>query len=782
MNQLTSHQIVKTMEGLVALCLGSSDRVVWVNQADAAAFSDGEKLYLPRPTGEHVGEYDLLLAIAMREVAKLLHSDTTQLAAVPVDVSPYAKAIEEARIKMVLGKTYLGAKSIFDTAIKVACDLLVAQAALETVSPERANLLAVWASSHDGLLNSGNSQQALEKLTDLASTSTDKQVLLAALSLAVQAVQKGSTVEAIELGAQVMLALRADPPEQEQSQSPSEEGQEGQETPPQDVEQADQANDQQPGETPDAGPQEGAQSQSEPSSNTDGPDSEVTASDSNQPAQEGCEEKDGSEGDSPSDARPPAGEQPQDQAPGGTPESDQPEAGAPNSDGPAGQEGESAGQKSDCQGDKGNDPAQTGGTDASTEAAPTDGAGGESEASSGDGSPSDANSPAADQPQENASGETPESGQPAAGDPGSPKEGEVPAVGEGASGSQTGGSQSQGNAADVLSDVLAMLKGFSGSVDVASQAGELRQLAVAAVFSPTESQIKAIESALELGENAAEALAEVVDTYAEAELEDALQPDGLSALLCAGDGYAEPDLEGTNSLLTGVQAKLVTVLLREFQDKRPRNFLRATSGHKIAAGQFWRFKKLGDTRVFRGRTLACGVDTAASILLDRSKSMEDSIEEAARVTYALAQAMQRIPGMQVSIDVFPAVEDVSEEVLGFKQNVRAAHRKLETLVADGGTPTGSALARRLPRLLGTNATRKLMLVINDGHPCGKGERPLTVEMLAAARARGVEVIGIGIGVDLSDLFEVSVTVDSVAELASAFEALFKGELAPRLAA
>jgi hypothetical protein len=63
--------VMRIIEGIAAMCLGAAGNVIWVDETDAAAFSDGERLYLPRPLGFHEEEYALLLALALREVARI---------------------------------------------------------------------------------------------------------------------------------------------------------------------------------------------------------------------------------------------------------------------------------------------------------------------------------------------------------------------------------------------------------------------------------------------------------------------------------------------------------------------------------------------------------------------------------------------------------------------------------------------------------------------------------------------------------------------------------------
>lgn len=254
-------------------------------------------------------------------------------------------------------------------------------------------------------------------------------------------------------------------------------------------------------------------------------------------------------------------------------------------------------------------------------------------------------------------------------------------------------------------------------------------------------------------------------------------------MLCelGGGEFVQCQAPEANSLLSGVSGHLVGVLLRAFQDRRRRPFLRAHSGRDLAISHAWKFKHLGDARVFRRKTLACGVDAAVSILLDTSSSMAKRMIQAVSVTYALALAFQRIPGVKTSIDVFPGPGVAFEEILKFKQNINSARRRLEMVAAGGGTPTGSAMRARLQQLLATRAEKKVMIVVTDGQP-NLNEQSLTMEMVSEAQANDVSVIGIGIDAKIGSFFPHHVDVNSVDELASALEALFKSELAGLLAA
>lgn len=587
MGHRTSQQIVTVIEGLIALFLGSADRIVWITQADAASFCDGHKIYLPKPTGEHVQEYDLLLGIALREVAKILHSETPAMASAASEVAPYAAAMEEVRIKAKLSDAYPGARAMFESALTAVADITANQAA-DQGSSDAALLRLIWASAHDGWLYSDQSHMAMTRFQKMLSESERSENLGGAVDLAKRACLTATTNEAIDLGTRVKQAL----------------------------------------------------GQSD------------TASD------------DSTDESSPED-------------------STEKEASADSS---------SESQTSEAQDD--------------------------------------------------------------------------------------GSTQTDGAApVDVLSDALARLKGFDGAADVASQAAEIAAQATPSEALPTDSFLRSAEAAMQQPGNASEALMVLIDESSEDAEEATGQLDGLGGVL-GGDELASQS-DPSNNMLTGVQAKLVTVLLREFQDKRRRTFMRGVAGPQVAATHLWRLKRMGDVRVFRPKQLSSGIDAAVSILLDRSDSMEYTMTQACDVTYALALAMQRLSGVQVSVDVFPGEVSASREILGFKQNLRSVKEKFERLTANGGTPTGDAILNRLPKLLAARTQKKMLLVVTDGRP---NSQDTTQRAISLAIASGIDVIGIGIGIDVSRMFVNNIMVDSINDLAGALEALFKSDMVEKLAA
>lgn len=822
MVQRSVHQIVRTIEGVIELCLGKAGCVVWVDQADAAAFADGEKVYLPMPDGQHPQEYELLLSLGLREVAKLEHSVAADFAVAADDVKPYASTFEDVRVKRLLSRTYRGAPQIFAKAFELATDIFMKKAEGEDLDRGDATRLAIWGQANDALIQSESSRLLADALAGLAASEADPSAMRQALQLAANGPVTLSTAEAVQLGDSVygVLSRRDLPlPSGEAEQSPA-------------------GADHQPGEG-DAIEQghDGGDAQTDGSGDQRDSDQANQCGDAAEHANDertGAEQAVGQSLDEDGGEASRSGGTGDDQREAGSADRQagaqgQPEGGANNGQppGPEAQtvDPEAGGHASAEQGahDDGGQTAPLGGMgeqdhDAAAGAAHAGGRGqdlDEREAGQADGT--------GDQPGGACSGEQPAGGQgqrddaPDArreeagqgvqshdegddgqqatgrGEPNSAADGgELGGAGDqarnpGGAERLNGGPETQASAdgRDFLSDALAMLRGFSRARDCAAEVlaaaggltgstgapagAELRQ-AVAVALDNAESPLEALDAAVGSVTPEAESAA---DAGAAAEM--------LPVALGAGDGLADQYCEATNSLLPRVAGRLVSVLLRELQDRRRRPSRVGSSGPRVDVAGIWKLQRLGDPSVFRTKTRVPGVSAAIQILLDRSGSMELILEAAADVTYALALAHHRIAGAQVAIDMFPGVEGCVEPVLAFGQHPMLAKKKLRGVGASGGTPTGEALQSVLPRLQSRRVEKRILYVLTDGQP-NREQRDLTRQLLAQAAAQGIEPIGIGIGVDVGHLFPLSITVGSVDDLPRALEALFKSEVAKRLAA
>lgn len=642
----SSQKIVRAIEGVVALCVGSAEAVVWVNQVNAAAFSDGEKIFLPKPTGEHPQEYELLLALALREVAKLNFFTDGGFSELSSWVAPFATILEDVRLKTALSCTFKGAPIIFAKAFEIAAEVFHAKMAQSNMEFSQLAELAIWSSVNSAVGSPDPSRTYAGAFLSAAASGSDTgaQPFHEANAVAFRALSANSTAGAVALGQRISELLKLGPVN------------------------PDHAN--------------GA---TEVLTDLD----ELSA---------------GLPGD--------AGE-----GMGGSPSLS--EAGGPGKP------------------DTSAKPVQT------EASAAFDGQREVDQESPGESGISDAAGSLS-------CGECSGASQDMAADERSP----------------------QIHQQDKLSDALAIVRGFDGAtVCDPAEAVRASELLDGQKTGPVSApfDFAAIQKAFDEG-SAASIMASVCQGG-----EMILGPDPASESDHAGAGscaLAPEGGEAQRQLLPAVTGKLVTVLLREFHAQRHRVAKVADNGPRVDASRMWRIKRLGDARVFRKKARVAGVSVAVQILLDRSSSMLHRIDDASAAVYAIGVALQRISGVQTAVDAFPGNGMASTSLLAFKQNILSAKNAFEELDACGGTPTGSAIRRCLPGLLGARVDKRYLFVVTDGKPDSFVDAKQAVSWSAE---QGVVVIGIGIRCDVGDLFPLSIEVDSVHQIPSAFADLFNAE-------
>ena len=261
---------------------------------------------------------------------------------------------------------------------------------------------------------------------------------------------------------------------------------------------------------------------------------------------------------------------------------------------------------------------------------------------------------------------------------------------------------------------------------------------------------------------------------------------GADVLMGLGVGNALGQKQALlgNPALVGVASHLVRIFTKELQDKRRRNVKLQPAGGRIASHLVWRLKALGDTRIFNMRGSVCGIDAAVTILLDRSGSMTRCISDAASAALACAQAFERISRVKTSIELFPGYEEgeAGATLQAYGQSVRQVAHRVDQIDAGGGTPLAEALVCVVPKLLLQRVKKRIVLLITDGSP---NDMVGAIHQIQKAREAGIEFLGIGIGNDaeaIQSLVTHSIVVNEVSELADAFEALFRGNVASALTA
>jgi cobaltochelatase CobT len=194
---------------------------------------------------------------------------------------------------------------------------------------------------------------------------------------------------------------------------------------------------------------------------------------------------------------------------------------------------------------------------------------------------------------------------------------------------------------------------------------------------------------------------------------------------------------------------------------------------------------LGDPRVFTRRVVKPAPNTAIHLLLDKSDSMEESVwgdkhqsvtnrlSIALEASMALALAFEGIAGVNPGMTAFPGRDDTSVfRLLEHGERVRANSAAF-SLRASGTTPMTEAVWFAAAALLRCREPRKVLLVMTDGQP---NDILSTLEILQRCRNTGIETVGVGLGLDVSHLFPVAITINELRELRTQLFALSKAVL------
>jgi len=205
---------------------------------------------------------------------------------------------------------------------------------------------------------------------------------------------------------------------------------------------------------------------------------------------------------------------------------------------------------------------------------------------------------------------------------------------------------------------------------------------------------------------------------------------------------------------------------------------RSHSGSRFTSRHLHEIKTGG--KVFVKRTEGIDIDIAAALLIDISVSMnhDNRIKLATLAGYATAEALASVHGVRSAVAVFPTPTGVDYiSPFGAKPVVNA--QNFATLSTNGNTPLSDAMSRVSIDLLQQPQARKILLVVTDGDPNHNDQSKTVIE--AATRA-GVEVMGVGIGVKLDNLFKTWCTIDSIQDLPTEMFRMLQNGMTIKLAA
>jgi Mg-chelatase subunit ChlD len=185
---------------------------------------------------------------------------------------------------------------------------------------------------------------------------------------------------------------------------------------------------------------------------------------------------------------------------------------------------------------------------------------------------------------------------------------------------------------------------------------------------------------------------------------------------------------------------------------------------RVVPKRLWKMRT-GNFHVFKQIKHGIEQNSAIKVLLDRSGSMSDDIARAIQAAVFLPLTFDSVDGIQTSISVFPGQTKTSQTLKTFDQSITSTIDVLAKVSASGGTPMDSAISTEGDDLLQVDVSRRILIVITDGMPDGGHDGKQRVKKrISQLKAQGVSVFGIGIGLNLSDVFEQFVCVNHVSEL------------------
>jgi len=274
------------------------------------------------------------------------------------------------------------------------------------------------------------------------------------------------------------------------------------------------------------------------------------------------------------------------------------------------------------------------------------------------------------------------------------------------------------------------------------------------------------ESSMDMGEMLAHALDTISHKEETVRLPDAIP---LDRELGKGEDVLSRLRAETNAVRRKTQGLL--------EAKARSTIMNGRSGSRLDVKRLWR-TRTGDARVFEKRIEGQKQDTAIQLLIDRSTSMRRDIGIACDAALAVALAMDGVQGVSTSVAAFPYVSNNKDDdvltISDFGESFRKVAARFPAVGVQGCTPMAQAILWGGYHLHATSQARKILLVVTDGKPDSPSA---TANVIAKLEQSGVEVMGLGINIDVGYLFSKSGQISAVSELAAAIFGMLQETLA-----
>ena len=278
---------------------------------------------------------------------------------------------------------------------------------------------------------------------------------------------------------------------------------------------------------------------------------------------------------------------------------------------------------------------------------------------------------------------------------------------------------------------------------------------------PTPLDVKpALQVALEateaeLPENLFEAVAETLGHHS----------GDAPTLLPSLEQYAGDPPQGWLALnrVKGQSAKLTARLQGLIEAHTLEKSRAARCGRRLSAPHLYRIA-VGDARIFRRKESKVAPNTALHLLVDLSGSMAGGQDGMAlEAAMALALALETIQGVSCAVSAFPGIAGEDDKITRIlSQDDRVSARAGAFIQRGwGSTPMTGALWFAAADLLARQEARKVILTLTDGAP---DDCASAVRLVRQATMAGIQMIGVGVEVDVAWLFPVAIQIQTVANL------------------
>ena len=251
-----------------------------------------------------------------------------------------------------------------------------------------------------------------------------------------------------------------------------------------------------------------------------------------------------------------------------------------------------------------------------------------------------------------------------------------------------------------------------------------------------------------------------------------------------------------------LKAKALPLLMAEKRD----SFIFEQKEGIIDGAQLYKIQK-GNGNIYKQKVLGRRVNTAVTILCDVSGSMTGSkIKMLQSTLLVIGDTMLalKIPfeilSYTTSHSRHPEVQKIKEEyyenrrkspynriepllltiIKDFNENYSNIRNLIPMMTADRNTPTNEAFKWGCKRLIQRNENRKLLFILEDGHPgLDNSSRFLLekdlIENVADAEKNNLEIIGIGLLSDeVKKFYNNSIIINDVAQISlKVYQALLK---------